>query len=132
MTDIVQILRQHKRGPIGGPYLRKAADEIERLRRDQSRACELCEANAREVERLREWRRVALRLGESLVDVGPEGYYSLTPDEWLAWAQRYLRATNQPAGMLEWVCKQCGQTNETERDRCAECTTVKSAASDKG
>lgn len=36
------------------------------------------------------WREVALRLGEELASVGPDGYYSMTPNEWLEWALRQV------------------------------------------
>lgn len=32
------------------------------------------------------WREAALRVGESLIDNGPEGYYQMTPEAWLSWA----------------------------------------------
>ena len=33
-----------------------------------------------------EWKSVALRFGEKLSDVGPDGYYELSPDAWFRWA----------------------------------------------
>jgi hypothetical protein len=36
------------------------------------------------------WQSVALRLGEELAAVGPEGYYAMTPREWLTWALQQL------------------------------------------
>ena len=32
------------------------------------------------------WKSVALRFGEKLSDVGPDGYYELSPDAWFRWA----------------------------------------------
>lgn len=32
-----------------------------------------------------EWKSVALRFGEKLSDVGPDGYYNFTPEEWFDW-----------------------------------------------
>jgi hypothetical protein len=32
------------------------------------------------------WKSVALKLGESLSDVGPDGYYEFSADEWFEWA----------------------------------------------
>ena len=31
------------------------------------------------------WQSVALRLGEHLAAVGPNGYYDFTPEQWLTW-----------------------------------------------
>lgn len=44
--DIVERLRKHRRGAIGGPYLRQAADEIDRLRKRK-------DGKDAEIERLR-------------------------------------------------------------------------------
>ena len=32
------------------------------------------------------WHNAALRLGEELKSVGPDGYYDMTPEQWLEWA----------------------------------------------
>jgi len=32
------------------------------------------------------WRNVAIRLGEELSSVGPDGYYDMSAKEWLDWA----------------------------------------------
>lgn len=32
------------------------------------------------------WKEAALRVGEELAPNGPEGYYEMTPEEWLSWA----------------------------------------------
>ena len=37
------------------------------------------------------WKEVALRLGENLSTVGPDGYYTMTPNEWLTWALQQTR-----------------------------------------
>jgi hypothetical protein len=45
------------------------------------------ELNAWADEKLRQaWRNAALRLGEELSSVGPNGYYDMTPEQWLDWA----------------------------------------------
>ena len=31
------------------------------------------------------WQSAALRVGEELASVGPDGYYSMTPKEWRDW-----------------------------------------------
>jgi hypothetical protein len=32
------------------------------------------------------WKNSAIRLGEELSSVGPDGYYDMTPQQWLDWA----------------------------------------------
>jgi hypothetical protein len=32
------------------------------------------------------WRNAAIRLGEELSSVGPDGYYNMTAEQWLDWA----------------------------------------------
>ena len=32
------------------------------------------------------WRSVALSFGESWASNGPDGYYDMTPEQWLEWA----------------------------------------------
>jgi len=45
------------------------------------------ELNAWANEKLKQaWRNAALRLGEELSSVGPNGYYDMTPEQWLDWA----------------------------------------------
>jgi len=41
---------------------------------------------------LREWQRVALFLGEGLAPTGPDGYYDMSPQEWLSWASKAIDA----------------------------------------
>jgi len=36
----------------------------------------------------REWQNAALRLGEELSTVGPNGYYNMTAQQWLDWAMK--------------------------------------------
>jgi hypothetical protein len=36
----------------------------------------------------REWRNAAIRLGEELSSVGPDGYYNMTAQQWLDWAMK--------------------------------------------
>lgn len=38
------------------------------------------------------WKQVAHMFGESLAPVGPDGYYSFSPDQWLKWAKDQIRA----------------------------------------
>lgn len=37
------------------------------------------------------WRDAAIRLGEELASVGPDGYYDMTPKEWLDWAMKQVK-----------------------------------------
>ena len=43
------------------------------------------------------WHDAALILGESLCSVGPRGYYTMTPQQWLTWAKKQIAAAPQPA-----------------------------------
>ncbi len=36
------------------------------------------------------WHQVALRVGEELASVGPDGYYTFTPEQWRDWALKVL------------------------------------------
>ena len=46
------------------------------------------------------WRNAALRLGEDLYSVGPDGYYDMTAIQWLDWA---LSVINTAPPKREWV-----------------------------
>lgn len=46
-------------------------------------------AEARVAE-LEAWRSVALSLGESWASHGPDGYYDMTPAQWLEWIDAML------------------------------------------
>lgn len=37
------------------------------------------------------WRNAAIRLGEELASVGPNGYYDMTPKQWLEWALKAVK-----------------------------------------
>jgi ribosomal protein S17E len=43
------------------------------------------------VETKTNWQNAALRLGEELASVGPDGYYDFTPEQWLEWALESAR-----------------------------------------
>jgi len=51
------------------------------------------------------WRNSAIRLGEDLYSVGPNGYYDMTAKQWLDWA---LSVVNTAPSRKEWV----GLTNK--------------------
>lgn len=44
----------------------------------------------RKIQELEKWRSVALAFGESLISVGPNGYYDMTPEQWLEWINAVL------------------------------------------
>ena len=41
------------------------------------------------------WRTAALRIGEALATSGPNGYYTFTPEQWLAWALAALSSASR-------------------------------------
>jgi len=51
------------------------------------------------------WKNAAIRLGEELSSVGPDGYYNMTAEQWLDWAMdqqpRGKNSLSQP--QREWV-----------------------------
>jgi hypothetical protein len=72
----------------------------------------------REVQRLGQeieqepvaWRNAAIRVGEDLSSVGPDGYYDMTAQQWLDWAME-----QQPHG------KNSLAQPEQERNFCSRC-----------
>jgi hypothetical protein len=53
------------------------------------------------------WRNAAIRLGEELSSVGPDGYYNMTAEQWLDWAmdqhpQGKNSLTTPPAAPVAW------------------------------
>ena len=38
------------------------------------------------LQKAHDWRNVAIRVGEELSSVGPDGYYDMTADQWIDWA----------------------------------------------
>ena len=58
------------------------------------------------------WKNVAIRLGEELSSVGPDGYYDMTAEQWLDWAmnQQPRGKNSLPQPQREWV----GLTKEQE------------------
>ena len=47
------------------------------------------------------WRNAAIRLGEDLYSVGPNGYYDMTAKQWLDWALSVVNTAPPPK--REWV-----------------------------
>jgi hypothetical protein len=54
------------------------------------------------------WRDVAIRLGEELSSVGPDGYYDMDAKEWLDWAMEQNPRGEHSLPQRTWV----GLTNE--------------------
>lgn len=48
------------------------------------------------------WKDAALRIGEDWRSVGPDGYYSFTPGQWLKWAMLVNHPTHEA---YDLVCK---------------------------
>ena len=65
------------------------------------------------------WKNAAIRLGEELSSVGPDGYYNMTAEQWLSWAldQQPNGKNSLPQPQREWV----GLTDEDIALVCAEC-----------
>jgi hypothetical protein len=61
------------------------------------------------------WRDAAIRLGEELSSVGPDGYYDMDAKEWLDWAMEQNPRGNHSLPQRTWV----GLTDE----EAAECWT---------
>lgn len=60
------------------------------------------------------WKNAAIRVGEELASVGPNGYYNMTADQWLAWAmdqqprgKNSLAEQPAPHRHISYVCPQC-------------------------
>ena len=66
------------------------------------------------------WRNAAIRIGEELSSVGPDGYYDMNAWEWLDWAMeqepRGKNSLAQPAQERNF-CERCGK-------RTADLTTI--------
>jgi hypothetical protein len=51
------------------------------------------------------WKNAAIRLGEELSSVGPDGYYDMTAEQWLDWAlDQRPRGKNTIPPAQEFVC----------------------------
>ena len=44
------------------------------------------------LDQILRWRSAAMRVGEELASVGPDGYYAMTPEQWRDWCLRTLTA----------------------------------------
>ncbi len=51
------------------------------------------------------WKNAAIRLGEELSSVGPDGYYDMTAEQWLDWSmdQQPRGKNSLPATQRQWV-----------------------------
>ena len=57
------------------------------------------------------WRNAAIRVGEALSSVGPDGYYDMTAQQWLDWALSVV-TVHAPPPQRTWV----GLTDEEENE----------------
>ena len=48
------------------------------------------------------WRNAAIRVGEALSSVGPDGYYDMTAQQWLDWALSVV-TVHAPPPQRTWV-----------------------------
>ena len=53
-----------------------------------------------------QWHKAAIRLGEELSSVGPDGYYEMDAKEWLDWAMSTVQ-TRTWVGLTEDEIKEC-------------------------
>ena len=53
------------------------------------------------------WKPVALRFGEKLSDVGPDGYYNFTPEEWFDWVVNTYGKNQQIKEVVRESVKWC-------------------------
>jgi len=69
-----------------------------------------------------DWRNAAIRLGEELSSVGPDGYYDMTAQQWLEWAMaqhprgKHLlpeQPEQEPVKLVKFNCT-CGRTMNFE------------------
>lgn len=51
------------------------------------------------------WRNAAMALGERLSDVGPEGYYNFTPQQWLNWCLEHAAPSAPAQEPVAWRVK---------------------------
>jgi hypothetical protein len=64
-----------------------------------------------------EWRNAAIRLGEELASVGPDGYYNMEAKDWLDWAMANVKSQIEfaPVKMVAYNCT-CGKTMKFESE----------------
>ena len=79
---------------VASDVLRRAIDEAERLEKQPTKFFGpgleemLNSAGFYKAEKQEPvaWKNVAMRIGEELSSVGPDGYYDMTAEQWLGWA----------------------------------------------
>ena len=99
----------------------------------------LCDKESYELGRkngAEEWRNAAIRVGEELASVGPDGYYDMTPAAWLEWAMQ-----QQPRGKTSLVSNHAWTPSDwtdyerdiaaAEREVCAKAASVALLGADK-
>jgi hypothetical protein len=62
------------------------------------------------------WKNSAIRLGEELSSVGPDGYYDMTPQQWLDWA-----LDQQPRGKDFLPLPPCKTGSQCVGGKCPQC-----------
>jgi hypothetical protein len=62
------------------------------------------------------WKDAAIRLGEELSSVGPDGYYDMTPQQWLDWA-----LNQQPRGKNSLPEPPCKTGSQCIGGKCPQC-----------
>ena len=60
------------------------------------------------------WKPVALRFGEKLSDVGPDGYYNFTPEEWFDWVVNTYGKTQQVKEVVRESVKWCEENPDKD------------------
>lgn len=78
------------------------------------------------------WWSAALRLGEELATVGPDGYYDFTPTQWLAWARSRVGEASLPAPPARPNCEHgdCKDHYGDPAAWCAKCRGVSQGPAD--
>jgi hypothetical protein len=51
------------------------------------------------------WRNAAIRLGEDLYSVGPDGYYDMTAKQWLDWALSVVNTAQPEQKPIAYLCE---------------------------
>lgn len=59
------------------------------------------------------WKNAAIRLGEELSSVGPDGYYDMTAEQWLSWA---MDTTARPGGLAQEAAAELRRLHEEDQE----------------
>ena len=78
-------------------HLVDLADDLRRIPSDIAQTIAALEAElAKPEQEPVAWRNAAIRLGEDLYSVGPNGYYDMTAKQWLDWALSVVNTAPPP------------------------------------